>query len=354
MDLNQAAYGVTQAVIATFKDSKQPNLGLSAFFPNITTRAKQVSIAVRRSRQLVAVDVLRATSSNRNIFSKYSQKLFLSPFYNEAFDFTSTEVYDNTFGMGVAPTGPQIDIMVQQAADYMLEVKYKIMRAIEQQRASVLQTGTVTVKNGDSLDYGRQSASMPVLTGAAAWTQPTTANPLGDLAAGGKFLRQQGLSTGNEINVVMGDNVLGYLTAFPTITSERQIFANFRRADIGMPVLNTVTGMTFVGRIATGDFIFNLWTYSDFYENADGSKSKYIADNMVILIPNDFEGSTTYAGIPMVMGNDNGGRFVAPVETDFMVYDIIDPQKKSWDMITESAPLVIPFSVDRLYSIQVA
>lgn len=357
MDINQAAYGITQAVIATFQDDKQPNMGLSAFFPTVTTSAKQVSIAVRRMRQLIATDVVRATSSNRNLFSKYTQKLFLPPFFNEAFDFTSTQIYDATFGMGVAPSGPQVGLFIDEASEYILECKNKIMRAIEKMRASVLLTGTCSFINGDSIDYKRQAAAMVVLTGSNTWVAANvaTANPLGDLVTGGKFLRQQGLSTGNEIQVIMGDNVLGYLSVFPLITAERQIFSNFRRADIGMPELNTVTGLTFVGRIGTGDFIFNLWTYSDFYENSDGSKSKYIGDNMVVLVPNDFEGKTVYAGVPMVMGDvSSGGLYLGNQEGEFMVHDIIDPQKKSWDIITESAPLPIPVSVDRLYTIQVA
>lgn len=357
MDINQAAFGVTQAVVAQYRDAKMPNLGLSAWFPSVTTPAKQVSIAVRRSRQLVATDVLRATSSNRNVFNKYTQKIFEPPFFNEAFDFTSTQIYDNTFGMGVAPTGPQAGLMIDNATEYLIEVKYKIMRAIEKMRASILQFGTVTFVNGDSINFNRQSASMPVLTGSNTWVAANvaTANPLGDLAAGGKFLRQQGLSTGNIIDVIMGDNVGAYLTAFASISSERQIFANFRRADIGMPQYDNVTGLTFFGRIGTGDFIFNLWTYSDYYENADGTKSKYIGDNMVCMIPNDVEAKTIYAGVPMVMGDAfSGGLYVGQQTGEFLVHDIIDPQKKSWDIITESAPLPIVVSVDRLYTIQVA
>lgn len=356
MDINQAAYGVTQAVIATFKDDKQPNLGLSAFFPTVTTPAKQVSIAVRRMRQLIATDVLRATQGNRNIFSKYTQKIFLPPFFREEFDFTSTQVYDVTFGMGVAPVGPQAGAMISDAFEYLLACKNKIMRSIEKMRASILQVGTVTLINGDSIDYKRQALSMVVLSGANTWVPAniTTANPLGNLVTGATFLRQQGLSTGNQINCILGDNVLGYLSLFPVITTERQIFANFRRADIGMPELDMVTGLTFLGRIASADFIFNLWSYSDFYENVDGSKSKYIADNNVVMIPNDFEGKTVYAGVPMVMGDKFSGQYVANQEAEFMIHDIIDPQKKSWDIITESAPLPIPVSVDRLYTIQVA
>lgn len=357
MDINQVAYGITQSVMANYSDHKMPNLGLSAWFPTLTQPGKQVAFKARRSRQLVAVDVLRATSSNRNIFSKFSQKIFLPPFFNEAFDFTSTEIYDATFNMGVAPQGPQAGRMIDEATEYMIEVKAKIMRAIEKMRASVLQYGTCTFVNGDSIDYKRQAASMVVLAGANTWVSANlaTAQPLVDLTLGCTFLRQQGLSVGNEVNAVLGDTAMVNLLKFAAINTERQIFSNFRRADIGMSVLNQVTGLTFYGRVGAGDFVVNLWTYSDFYENADGSKSKYIADNNVVLIPPDFDANTVYAGVPMVMGDQfNGGMYIGTQEGEFMVHDIIDPQKKSWDIITESAPLPVLRSVDRVYTIQTA
>lgn len=357
MNINQAAFGITQEVVANFRDSKMPNLGLSAWFPSFTTPAKDVSIAVQRTRQTVAVDVLRAAQSNRNIFSKYTQKIFEPPFFSESFDFTSTQIYDVTFGMGVAPSGPQIGRMVDAATEYVLELKAKELRAIEIMRASVFQYGTCTFTNGDSIDYKRQATSLQVLSGGNTWVAANvaTANPLGDLNAGGKFLRQQGLSTGNIIDVIMGDNVLGYLTAFSSISDERKIFSGFRRADIGMPQYDAVTGLTFVGRMASTDFIYQLWTYADFYENADTTKSKYIGDNMVIMLPNDLEAKTIYAGVPMVMGSpDAGGLYIGQQEGEFLVHDIVDPQRRSWEVKVETAPLPLLISVDRVYTIQVA
>lgn len=357
MNINQAAFGITQEVVANFRDSKMPNLGLSAWFPSYTTPAKDVSLAVQRTRQLVAVDVLRAAQSNRNTFDKYTQKIFEPPFFSEYFDFTSTQIYDVTFGMGVAPSGPQIGRMVDAATEYVLDLKSKEMRAIEIMRAGVFQYGICTFVNGDSIDYKRQAASLQVLTGANTWVAAnvSTANPLGDLNTGGKFLRQQGLSTGNMIDVIIGDNVLGYLTLFPSISTERTIFSNFRRADIGDPKYDSVTGLTFVGKIASTDFVYMLWTYADFYENADGTKSKYIGDNMVIMVPNDFVAKTVYAGVPMVMGSpDAGGLYIGQQEGEFLVHDIIDPQRRSWEVKVETAPLPLLISVDRVYTIQVA
>lgn len=350
--LQQHRKTFTLALVAVFSDNKAPLQGLSAFFPSKTSRAKGVSIKVRRNRQLVAVDVQRCTDPHRNLFSSYQEKIFIPPFYHEVVDFTSCQGYDVTFGSGAGPNEEQVDILMTDSSDQVLEMKYMIQRAIEKARASILQHGVVTLKNGDSIDYHRQAASMPVLTGSARWNQFTTANPIADFTTAGNFLRQQGLSTGNELNAICGSSAIANLLSFSSIQTERQIFSNFRRADIGMPVLNTVTGLTYYGRVGAGDYIVNLWSYSDFYEDSvTGVKSNYIDPNNVVILPTDFEGVTAFAGIPAVMDYD-GAKSVMPVEGEFLVYDTIDEVKTTWDFNVKSAPLPVPVSIDRIYSIQ--
>lgn len=340
----------TQALVARFTDDKAPNMGLAAFFPTVTTRTKYLSIEVERMNQLIAVDVMRCTDPNRNTFNKSTEKVFEPPYFNESFDFTACEGYNVSFGAGMAPNGAIVDNMLGESNRYITALKRKIQRAIEKQRADVLQSGIVTIKNGDSIDYRRKAASMVTKTGANAWDQTSTATPLVDLAAGANFLRKSGLSSGNVMNVIMGETAMANFLKFDAVYKERQIFSNFRRADIGMPILNEVTGLTLYGRVAAGDFILDLWTYSDFYTDAQGVQQPYIAPNAVIMIPGDFVGKTGYAGIPTYFEED-GAKSIVPIEAEFLVFDIVDQQKASWDFFVRSAPLVIPVSVDRIYTL---
>lgn len=340
-------------LIANYSDSKTPNQGLAMFFPKVTTPDKAVLISVERSRQLVAVDVMRCTDPHRNTFSTSVLKEFIPPFYHELVDFTACQAYDVSLGRGSVPNPNQVGILMSDVMRQIEVVKNTIIRAIEKQRASVLQTGIVTIKNGDSIDYHRLAASMPVLTGAAAWNQ-STATPLADLVTGATFLRQQGLSSGNRINVIMGDAAMANFQKFPEVLTERQIFSNFRKADIGMPEYNEVSGLTYIGRVGSADFVFDLWTYSDFYEDAaTGVKTKYIDSNNVIMVSNDFVGKTAFGGIPAVVKYD-GNTSIQPVETDFLIYDTVDQVKVAWDWNIKSAPLVVPVSIDLIYTIKTA
>ncbi len=343
-------------LIANYSDSKTPNQGLAMFFPKVTTPDKAVMISVERSRQLVAVDVMRCTDPHRNTFSTEVLKMFIPPFYHELVDFTACQAYDTSIGRGMVPNPNQVGILMTDVMRQIDTVKNTIIRAIEKQRASVLQTGTVTIKNGDSIDYHRLAASMPVLTGANTWVSANlaTANPLGDLVTGATFLRQQGLSSGNRINVIMGDTAMANFQKFSAVQTERQIFSNFRKADIGMPEYNDVSGLTFIGRVGSADFVFDLWTYADFYEDAaTGVKTNYIDPNNVIMIANDFVGKTAFGGIPAVIDYE-GNRSIQPVETDFLVYDTVDQVKVAWDWNIKSAPLVVPVSIDLIYTIKTA
>ncbi len=352
LTLNQHRFGVTQELIETFKDSRAPKTGLSTFFKKKTTAAKQVSIQVRRSRQLVAVDVQRCTDSNRNIFSLSAEKIFLPPFYSEYFDFTACQAYDVTFGMGVVPNSVQLNMLQDSAQEYLMELKEKIDRAINKMYASVLQTGTVTMVNGDSIDYKRKAASLPVNTGGAAWSSTSTSDPLADLSTDAQFLRDEGLSSGSVINVIMGKQAFNYFMNSAKILAVAAIFNQIKRINIGFPQFDETTGMNFQGQIGGTDYTFNIWTYNDSYENADTTKSKYINDANYIMIPDDFQGTMVYAGLPFVFGDYFSGMYVANTEGDYIVHDVIDQKKRSWEFFMESAPLPIPISIDRIVTRQ--
>jgi len=352
LTLNQHRFGVTQELIGTFKDSRAPKTGLSSFFTKVTTPAKQVSIAVQRNRQLVATDVLRCTDPNRNIFSLFSEKIFLPPFFSESFDFTACQAYDVTFGMGIAPNAVQKNMLMDSANEYLTDLKYKIDRAINKMYASVLQTGTVTIVNGDSIDFKRKAASMPVNTGTAAWSATSTADPLADFTTDAQFLRDEGLSAGSTINVIMGTRAFTYFMNNAKILAVAAIFNQIKRINIGMPQFDGASGLNFQGQIGGADYMFNIWTYNDVYENADGSKTKYINDANYIMIPDDFEGKIVYAGVPFVFGDYFSGMYVANTTGEYIVHDVIDQVKRSWQFIVESAPLPIPFSIDRVVTRQ--
>jgi Phage major capsid protein E len=354
ISLNQHRIGVTQTIVAKFSDSNTPKQGLSAFFPTQTTISKNISIEVERNLQTIAVDVQRATGPNRNVFTKSTEKIFVPPTYEESFDFTALERYDVTFAQGNAPTLMDAKMMVGAAMRKVEKLKNKVLRAIELQRSQVLQTGVVVLKNGDSIDFRRKAESMPVLAGAAKWDAPTTCDPFADLEAGMTFLREEGLSSGTMVNAVFGKKAYQNFVNCSKVKEQGQ-WRKINRIELDMPQFDGVTGMVFQGQVAAGDYLVNIWTYNEFYiDPNDGTKKKYIDENNVVLVSDDFEGITQFAGVPAILGDVNSGLYVGQLEGEFYVRDIIDQVKMTWDFILASAPLVVPVSIDRIYTIKTA
>lgn len=349
--LNQYKENVSKRTIAVFSDNAAPRMGLAGLFPAETTIEKQLSIEVQRNRQLVAVDVKRCTDPVLNTFSNFTEKIFVPPYFNEAFDMTQCRVYDVTFGQKTNPSASQAASIIRETNENLVTLRYKIMRAIEKMRSQVLQNGIVELKNGDSIDFKRKAGSMPVLAGAAQWTNVATADPYKDLLDGMKFLREEGLSSGTTVNAIFGS------TAFTNFMSNEKVqkqadIRNINRISINMPQFDNATGMVFHGQFATSDYIVNIWTYNDWYEE-NNVKKNYIDPTNVVLVADDFVGKTGYAGIPAIFSEENGNaQFVAPIEAEFHVQDYVDQTKKAWMFEIASAPLPVPVSIDKIYTIK--
>lgn len=352
--LNQHKVAVTKRIIATFSDAKSPKMGLGTFFKKVTTSEKTVSIEVERNRQLVAADVQRGTDANLNTFDKYSEKLYIPPYFQEGFNFVDLDRYNVTFGNNSNPSASDALNMINQAERKLKILKSKIERAIEKQHSQALQTGIVTMVNGDNVNFNRKAGSIVAIAGGLEWDN-ANGLPLNDLENGAKWLRQEGLSGGAEVDCIMGAGAFREFMNNVQVTKQ----ADIRRIDritLSMPRLDNTTGLSFHGQIAVFDFKVNIWTYSDFYEELNGTKTPYIDDKNIVMIPQDFEGITAYAGIPAIMrdsGNAEYPEYISQIEADFYINNYIDPRKKAHMFEIASAPLAIPYSIDRLYTAQV-
>jgi len=352
--LNQHRENITKLILKTFSDEAPVQLGFAGFFPSQTTIEKQVGIEVERNLQKVAVDVQRCTDPVRNIFSKSTEKLFEPPFYNESFDFTSCDRYNVTFGQRTNPSAPDAVSMINQTNKYIQKLRNKILRAIEIQRSEVLQTGIVTLKNGDNIDYKRKAASLVALTGTDVWSDSANCTPMTDIGNMAEFIREEGLSVGNEMNVIMGKTAFANFKASAQVKEEAD-FRRISRVDLGMPQFDKATGMVFQGQFADADYVLNVWTYNSFYTNDAGQQTKYLAADTVIVLPEDFEGITAYAGIPAIQRDKDNAEFpefITPIESEMYLNNYIDPVKKAHWFEIASAPLAIPVSIDRIGTIK--
>lgn len=352
--LNQHKATITNRILRRFSDAAPVQLGFAGFFPSETTKEKMVGIEVERNMQRIAVDVQRCTDSENNKFSTYVEKLYEPPYFNEAFNFTACQRYDVTFGNNTNPSSSDAINMITQTDKKLMVLRNKILRAKELQRAQVLQTGIVTMVNGDNIDFKRQAASIVALGAGLRWNEATGV-PLTDLATAGEFLREEGLSADNVLNAVMGRD------AFTAFMNNAQVkaqadFRRINRIEIGMPQFDKASGMVFQGQIGTADYIVNLWTYNSFYTNAAGAQTKFLDPKKVVILPSDFEGITAHAGIAAIARDKRNAEFpefISTIESEMYLDNYIDQQKMAHWFRIQSAALAVPVSIDRIFTYQV-
>lgn len=345
---------IAKKVVGKFTEDIPVRAGFSALFPTETTPTLYVDVEVERDNDLIAVDVQRFTEGHKNKFTKATEHIYVPPFYKEDYDFARDEVYMNTVALGVTNAVGANQAIAQNALKNVRKNRKKIERAIQKQQADVLQTGIVTLKNGDSIDFKRKAGSIVDLGAGKYWNQANT-TPRLDLGAAMTFLRDVGNSTGGTINVVMRTDAMN---AFLGNESVKEI-ADSRRMDrikIDMPQFNEASGMAFHGQVDAGDFVVNLWTYNESYTDANGVRQHYLKRENVVILPSDFQGKTVFGGLPYMRQTTVGGATVkvpGVMEADFLLRGYDDEKTISATLELTSAPLVIPFTIDKVYTMKV-
>ena len=134
------------------------------------------------------------------------------------------------------------------------------------------------------------------------------------------------------------------------------VVKQIERINIAMPQFEEATGFALQGQVAAGDFKVNLWTYNEKYTDDAGVTQYYLANANVIMLPDDFMGKTVFGGLPSMVSNSIAGETVdmpVIVEAKYLLRSYSDKKTMSSTLELTSAPLVIPFTIDKIYTMQV-
>lgn len=353
----QARAIFTQVYLDKFKEMIPAPSFLRSFFATKTFDTRYVGIEVIRGTERIAVDVQRGASGNRNTFSKQSERIYQPPMYNENFDATELDRYDRVFGEAPDMAPKTIGYLASDVAEKLAMLKAKIERAEEYQCMQVLNTGVVTLTNGDNIDFKRKSGSLVDLSGAGGYWSTTTTDIDAQLTAGGAFLRQYGKTAIAELNLITSSAGLGLLKKTDWWKNNAGYFTQATLLDIHAPQKNS-TGAVLHGRITAGGFVFNLWTYDEVYEDSTGTITRYLPANKAIVVPamgSRFE--MVYAGIPAIIADTTKAeysQYIQQLAAAYYVNNYIDPIRKTHTFEVLSAPLAVPVSIDQIYTMKIS
>ena len=330
----------------------KPKQFLSSFFEKRVTDTKEISIQVRRGTEYVASDVLRGSNGNRNTISRSSEKMFIPPFYNEFFDATELDKYDLIFGMNATdvPESTYISV-VSMAVEKITFLRHKIERAYELQAAQVFESGIVRLDAGTNIDFKRKAGSIVDLTNAGYWDNPSV-DPEKAFVDAAIFLRTIGKATDGVFNVILGAKALTAWKKNPNV-KQQNYNIYIKLIDLHMPQANAEGGILH-GQYAAGSYLFNIWSYPEFYQNSAGNMVPYIDDNLAIFLPaNSGEFIISHAAVPAIVKDARNMQFpelISNVATDFLINNYIDPFAKKHVFEVLSSGLTVPVSVDRIYT----
>lgn len=333
-----------------------PTNFLRSFFRKKESPTLELSIEVNRNDEFIADDVLRGTQGPLQRFDKSTEKIIIPPYYNLPLILNELDGYDRFFARPQEMTEDNFAMMANSAMEKMMKLKYQIERRYELQCAQVLQTGIVTLKNGTPINYRRQAASMPVLTGGDRWTE-VGSNPHAVIEFLMKFIRQQGLAAGSTFNVIFGAK------AWDAYVNNQNIkdLADNRRynlVDVVSPIPFGLGG-DFLGRASVGTYNMNMWGYQRFYQPRGADKTgklSYIDDNKIIVLPDDVMMDFGFGATPRIMRDANNAEFpefIKNMPGDYSYDNYIDRKNKAHVIEVYSAGVAIPTQIDAIGSAQV-
>jgi hypothetical protein len=340
--IDAARGAFTNAVVAVYNERTTPTAFLRSFFPNVISRTKLVSIDVKRGTEKIAVDVLRGTGANMNSKKRSTLKTLQPPLYKEGFNVNELDIYDTAF----ATLDPGLMAnLATEAAEELLEVRNKIDRAYEKQCADVLVTGVITLANGDNIDFKRKAASL--VDDGTDWLD-NTVDPVLALQAGGRFIREVGKSQGGTYNVIMGGDALNAMIN-NTIFKSKYDLKNITNGEIREPQRNAL-GASLHGRVSAGSYSFNVWTYPEGYETANGTFTYYIPNDVIIILPEVTSFKTVFGLVPQLPG-------MTPMTSTqagaYILHEYLDEREVNHTQEVHSAGVSIPVAIDQIYTAKV-
>ena len=335
----------TNKLVAVYKEKTAVMSFLRSFFTPAVSMTKEVSIAVQRGTERVAVDVSRFSNGNRNTFDTSSVKAFIPPFYHEYMTANEHRLYDVVITSLSQGNTTYFAELTAELAEQLMELRNKIERAIEFQCSQVLETGIVTLNAGTSINFKRKSGSL-VDKGAGNYWATGTVNPYKDIEAGCNFLRQQGKAQGSVFNLIMGASAFSDFKN-NTIVKEINDLTNVSFDALSAPIRNSV-GASLHGQISAGSYIVRVWTYNEVFEDASGNFVPYVNEKKVILLPEMPNFKLVYAAVPQLI---QGGKI--PQQGEYLIQDFIDEKQTSHEVHIKSAPIALPVAIDQIYTLKV-
>jgi uncharacterized alkaline shock family protein YloU len=335
---------VTKKLVQVYSTRKAPTKMFSSFFKKVETGTLAVSIEVQRGTDIIAIDVERGTEGNRNKFDSATEKLFTPPFFNEFFDVTEVNLYDNLF----VDSYVDMDVVakfINNIADKYMQLQDKIERSIEKLCADALEYGTIQLYDGTLIPFGRKAGSFPNAGPGNYWANGAT-DPFAQIRSDVDFVRAEAMIESPVYNLICGSQAFDDLYKNTTFLA-RQDLVNLKTDNIVSPQLKA-PGAYLHGSVTAGSYKVQLWTYTGQYRNKSNVLVPYMNPKKTILLPETTDFTLAFGGIAQIAGDNNESSSLVIDKRAFSPYKLVDPRKVAIQYGLKSAPIPIITAVDTI------
>lgn len=350
MAANPYATGWLQA----FEQMRRPTKFLQGFFtvkPGGIFNGKTVEIDVQRFGEDVAVALRQGKGSNLNDADIITTKEMEPPKYGEAFPADVEELLERMAGVDPYTDAytPYAQKLVMRLMRYYMLGMDKISRGVELQASQVLQTGKITLNDASGavyqIDFKPKATHFPTVS--TAWSAAGSTK-MADLQSLGDLIRADGQV--NPDILIFGATALNYFMQDEQVQNQ----LDNRRIEIGelSPQMRE-SGATFVGFVWIGAYKYQIWTYPEGYKALNGTFTRYIDDDNVVMLSSNARFDRISARVPLPLGPDPRVASLMPgrLVSDAMGLDVTPnlwctPNGKQLMAEIESRPLLVPVQID--------
>lgn len=348
---------VTSKMLSLYTEDQTPTSAFTSMFrvdSDSFHNSEKVEWDVLRSGRKIA-PVLRslADGSTRNVSDLFTNKEVTPTVISEEFDLYASDLLSREPGDTTNLDARSQGKLMRRFAREARLVRDKITRTIELMGVQIHIDGTISLKDDQNnasfvLDYGMKATHK--ITVGTAWSNAAS-DILGDLESACEVVQID--------SKLMPDQLWLSSVDWASIKKNTAITSlmDNRRISIGeLPDSATKMvegGAQFKGTLKVGNYELGVYTYPAFYEDIDGTVTKYIPDNKSIVKASAGVMRATYGNIPFIGGPDPSVASMMPgrisdtdTRTDVHLNVWRTPDRRTLKGSAASRPLLIPQAID--------
>jgi len=341
----------TSTFLETYSDFAAAPTFLTSLARSRRFNSEKVTIDIERDTEDVAIVIQDLQDGGRdNSAMLYQNNEYLPPIYKEKAPLNSFSLTDRRPGQNPHTDPVYAANLAIDAAKVLGKMDRKIRRAVELQASQVLQTGNVSLydSNGTvlyTIGYTPKATHFPTVT--TDWSDHANATPLLDLENLATVLNDDGHGEANR--VIMGK------TAWQNFVRNTKVqgILDVRRIDLGrVDRPRPVGGATFMGDIAIGPWVVELYCYTGKYKDPQGGATKrYIEDDKIVMLCDNTRLDAAFGALPYVARPEARALQFLPQRRNGAGGDMtwnswILPDNSALYVSAGTRPLYIPTAID--------